>query len=58
MSGVRGLIRDILIIYVCIRLVFVWLFGAKLDFALGVMIVLLGLSSVWFMVERIFAHKG
>lgn len=57
MSGARGLIRDIVIIYICIRLVFVWLFGAKLDFALGVMIVLLGMSSVWFMLERILGHK-
>ncbi len=56
MSGVRGLIRDILIIYVCVRLVFVWLFGAKFDFALGAMIVLLGLSSLWFMIERLMGH--
>lgn len=52
-TGVRGFIRDLLIIYVCIRLVFVWLFGAKFDFALGVMVVLLGLSAIWFMIERI-----
>mgnify|MGYP001042505019 CR=1 FL=1 len=52
-TGVRGFFRDILIIYVCIRLVAVWLFGAKFDFVLGVMVVLLGLSSVWFMIERI-----
>jgi hypothetical protein len=52
-TGVRGLIRDIFIIYICIRLVLVWLFGAKFDFVLGVMIVILGLSAFWFMIERI-----
>lgn len=52
-TGVRGLIRDIFIFYICVRLVFVWLFGAKFDFVLGIMIILLGLSAIWFMLERI-----
>ncbi len=52
-TGVRGVIRDILIIYICIRLIFVWLFNAKFDFVLGIMIILLGLSAIWFMIERI-----
>jgi hypothetical protein len=52
-TGVRGLIRDILILYVCFRLILVWLFGAKFDFILGIMIILLGLSAIWFMIERI-----
>jgi hypothetical protein len=52
-TGVRGLIRDIFIIYVCARLIFVWLFGAKFDFVLGIMVVFLGLSAIWFMIERI-----
>ena len=51
-TGFRGLIRDILIIYVSVRLIFVWLFGAKFDFVLGIMVVLLGLSAIWFMIER------
>ncbi len=35
----------------------VWLFGAKFDIVLGIMVILLGLSAVWFMGERIFlAH--
>jgi hypothetical protein len=50
-TGVRGVIRDILIIYICIRLIFVWLFNAKFDFVLGIMIILLGLSAIWFMIE-------
>ena len=53
MSGVRGFIRDILIIYVCVRLIIVWVFGASIDLVLGVMIILLALSSLWFMAERI-----
>ncbi len=52
-TGIRGLIRDVLIIYVSVRLIFVWLFGAKFDFVLGIMIVLLGLSAIWFMIERV-----
>ncbi len=56
-TGIRGIIRDILLIYVCIRLVMVWLFGSKFDIVLGIMIIFLGLSAVWFMGERIFlAH--
>jgi hypothetical protein len=51
-TGIRGLIRDILIIYICARLIFVWLFDAKFDFVLGIMIILLGLSAIWFMIER------
>jgi hypothetical protein len=52
-TGVRGIVRDILILYVCIRLILVWLFGAKFDVVLGIMVILLGLSAVWFMIERI-----
>jgi RsiW-degrading membrane proteinase PrsW (M82 family) len=52
-TGVRGIVRDILIIYICIRLVLVWLFDAPFDFVLGIMVVLLGLSAIWFMIERI-----
>lgn len=51
-TGIRGIIRDILIIYISIRLIFIWLFGAKFDFVLGIMVVLLGLSAIWFMIER------
>jgi hypothetical protein len=52
-TGIRGFFRDILIIYISFRLILVWLFGAKFDFVLGVMVVLLGISSIWFMIERI-----
>jgi hypothetical protein len=52
-TGVRGIVRDVLILYVCIRLILVWLFGAKFDVVLGIMVILLGLSAVWFMIERI-----
>jgi len=52
-TGIRGLTRDIFIVYVCIRLVAVWLFGAKFDLVLGIMVILLGLSAVWFMIERV-----
>lgn len=56
-TGVRGIIKDIIIIYVVIRLIIIWATGGKIDFVLGVLIILLGLSAVWFMVERIgFAH--
>ena len=51
-TGFRGIIKDVIIIYVCIRLVFVWLFGAEFDFILGVMVIVLGLSAIWFMIER------
>jgi len=56
-GGIRGFIRDILIIYVTIRLVAVWLFGAKFDAILGIMVLLLGLSAMWFMFERVFGRK-
>ena len=52
--GLRGFIKDILIIYVTIRLVRVWLFGAEFD----VMVVFIGLSAVWFMFERLKGKGG
>ncbi|GEM_PF-1716596 len=52
-TGIRGLIKDILIIYVTIRLVRVWLFGAKFDVVLGIMVLFIGLLAVWFTIERI-----
>lgn len=55
-TGIRGIIRDILLIYVCIRLVIVWLFGAKFDIVLGIMVIFLGLSAIWFMFERVTGH--
>ncbi len=56
-TGIRGFIRDILLIYVCFRLVFVWLFGSKFDFQLGIMVLILLISSFWFMLERIGIMK-
>ena len=53
-TGIRGVIRDIFIIYVCIRLIAVWVFGAEFDFILGIMVLLLLISAIWFMGERIF----
>jgi len=52
-TGIRGIIRDILLIYVVIRLIIIWFTGGKIDVALGVLIILLGLSAIWFMLERI-----
>ena len=56
--GLRGFIKDILIIYVTIRLVRVWLFGAEFDVILGLMVVFIGLSAVWFMFERLKGKGG
>lgn len=57
-TGIRGFIRDILLIYVSFRLVRVWLFKAEFDIVLGLMVVFLGLSAVWFMFERIKGRGG
>jgi len=56
-TGIRGVIRDVFIIYVCIRLLGVWMFGAEFDFVLGLMVVLLLLSAAWFMGERILLRR-
>lgn len=56
--GIRGFIKDVLIIYVTYRLIRVWLFGAKFDIILGIMVVFIGLSAVWFMFERIKGKGG
>ncbi|KYK25303.1 hypothetical protein AYK26_02375 [Euryarchaeota archaeon SM23-78] len=56
-TGVRGIIKDILLIYVVIRLVIIWLSRDTINASLGVLIILLGLSAVWFMLERIFGGK-
>jgi len=55
-TGIRGIIKDILLIYVVIRLVIVWFTGGKIDVILGLMIIFLGLMAVWFMFERITGH--
>ncbi|MBW2991261.1 hypothetical protein KY348_06175 [Candidatus Woesearchaeota archaeon] len=52
-TGIRGIIKDILIIYIVIRLVIIWLKGGTIDVVLGIMIILLGLLAIWFMIERI-----
>lgn len=57
-TGFRGIIRDLLLIYVCIRLIAVWAFGAEFDFVLGVLVVLLMISAIWFMAERLFLKGG
>ena len=51
--GIRGVIKDLLIIYVTFRLIRVWLFGAEFDVILGLMVIFIGLLAVWFMIERI-----
>ena len=56
--GIRGFIKDILIIYVTVRLVRVWLFGAEFDVILGLMVIFIGLSAVWFMFERLKGKGG
>ena len=56
--GIRGVIKDLLIIYVTFRLIRVWLFGAEFDIVLGLMVIFIGLSAVWFMIERIKGKGG
>ena len=55
-TGIRGIIKDILLIYVVIRLIIIWFTGGKIDIVLGVMIIVLGLLAIWFMFERITGH--
>ncbi len=51
--GAIGIVRDILIIIVCIQLVGVWLLGTKIKFHLGLLIIILLLSSVVFVLQRL-----
>ncbi|MBW2970859.1 hypothetical protein KY320_01730 [Candidatus Woesearchaeota archaeon] len=50
--GVRGVVRDIVFIYLGVRLLGVWLFDAPFTNTLGVLVVLLLLTSVWFFLQR------
>ncbi len=50
--GARGIIRDVFLLYLGVRLVAVWLFGAKFTVLLGFMVVIMMLSSAWFFLER------
>ncbi len=52
MPGIRGILKDIFIIYVAYRLIRVWLFSAEFTTGLGVMVIVMMLISVWFTLER------
>ncbi len=53
MGGIIGFVKDVFIIYVCIRLMMVWLFGAKFSTSLGMAILALLIVSVFFMMQRV-----
>lgn len=48
----RGFIRDILILYVCYRLLLVWM-GKEFTLTLLVLIILILLLTVWFLLEKL-----
>lgn len=51
--GVRGIVRDFLTIYLGIRLIGVWVFGAPFTNGLGMIVIFLLLMSVWFLLQRV-----
>lgn len=53
MGGIRGVIRDVFTIYLCYKLIGVWLFGHPFTTWTGIMVVLLLLTAIWFTLERV-----
>ncbi len=53
MGGVFGLIRDIFTIYICFRLIGIWVFGLEFTRGVGVgVIILLGVATL-FTLQRV-----
>ena len=50
--GVRGVIRDILVIYLGLLLIRVWIFKAPFTNYIGFLVIILMLLSLWFFLER------
>ena len=53
MGGIRGVIRDVFTIYVCYKLIGIWLFGHSFTTGIGIMVVILLLVAIWFTLERV-----
>lgn len=51
-GGIRGIIRDIFILYLGYRLIKVWLFNDPFTTKLGLLVALLFFSAAWFILER------
>lgn len=51
--AVRGIIRDIICLYVGYRLIKMWVLKEQATFGLGALVVVLMLMSGWFILERI-----
>ncbi|MEM4260361.1 MAG: hypothetical protein QXG00_03935 [Candidatus Woesearchaeota archaeon] len=53
MGGVLGLFRDLLIIYVCVGILGVWLFNSEFSMRLGISVIILLLTAIIFMLQRV-----
>jgi len=51
--GLRGILRDVLSIYVGYKVVGMWLLGSKFDSSAGWTALALLLLSLWFVCERV-----
>lgn len=51
--GLRGIIRDILILYLGYRLIKIWIFGSEFTGGVGVITLLVMILTVMFIMERV-----
>ena len=49
----RGPIKDILSIYLCYKVLAIWIFNAEMTTNVGIAAFVVLLLSVWFMLERV-----
>ena len=51
--GFRGVVRDILSIYLGYKLILVWLFGVEFSSDIGIIGLILLIIAIWFIFERV-----
>lgn len=51
MAGARAVLKNVFTIYICYRFLMVWWFNEPITLALGILVILLLLSSIIFLLE-------
>ncbi len=50
--GIRGLVKDIVLIYLGVKLLGVWIFHHAFTFKIGFLVLFMLGTSIWFSLER------
>jgi len=55
--GFRSIIRDLLFIYLSYRLMRIWLLNEKFTMFLGILTVILIITTMWFLIEKVMGKE-